>query len=56
MARRIGSVSFFHCPRDANRVAHNLTRCTYDSNVVYNWNGDPPSFVISDIISDVIVI
>lgn len=56
MTRRIGSVSFCHCPRDANRAAHNLARCTHDSNVVYNWDDDPPSFIISDIILIVIVI
>jgi ribonuclease HI len=55
-ATRLSTVSFQHCPRDANRAAHNLARHAYDSKVVVFWDGDPPSFLLPDIIFDVTVI
>lgn len=56
MASSIGAVSFTHCPRDANRAAHNLARRTYDLNVEVDWDGDPPNFILPDILFDVTVI
>lgn len=55
-ASRLGAVSFKYCPRDANRVAHNFARHIYDSKFVINWDGDPPSFILPNIIFDVTVI
>jgi ribonuclease HI len=34
LAHRIGNISFKHCPRNANKAAHNLARFSYDSNSV----------------------
>jgi hypothetical protein len=51
IAQRIGFVSFKNCPRDSNRVAHNLARISFDSNRVIVWEGDP--HVLRDVISDV---
>lgn len=45
-AKGIGSVSFCHCPRDANRAAHNQARMFYYSKVVINWDADPLSYII----------
>jgi hypothetical protein len=53
IAQRIGSVSFKHCPRDSNRVAHNLARFSFDSNRVIVREDDPPDHVLCDVISDV---
>ena len=49
-AQDIGSVKFSHCRRDANRAAHNLARIFYDSKVEVDWDGDPPSFILSDLL------
>uniref|UniRef100_A0A8R7NW91 RNase H type-1 domain-containing protein n=1 Tax=Triticum urartu TaxID=4572 RepID=A0A8R7NW91_TRIUA len=55
-ALRIGDVSFIHCPRKANRLAHNLARHSFDSNSTFVWDGDPPGFLFSDIVNDVTLI
>lgn len=36
VAYRMRSVSFSHCPREANKVAHTLTRSSYDLNSVFS--------------------
>ena len=43
-AYRIGVVSFAHCPREANRLAHNLARHSFNLNSTFIWDGDPSSF------------
>lgn len=55
-AFRIGLVSFEHCPRDANKAAHNLAKLTYDSKLAMYWDDDPPSAIIPDIVNDVTII
>jgi hypothetical protein len=41
----IGNVSFVHCPREANKTAHELARkCFIDKNSC-NWDDEPPSFL-----------
>jgi hypothetical protein len=56
VAQRIGMVSFLHCPREANKVAHNLARFSYNSDSIFLWDGDPPPLVLSDVIDDVTVL
>jgi ribonuclease HI len=56
LAQRIGSVSYAHCPRGANQVAHKLARCCYDSNSVISWDNDPPQFILAELVSDVSLI
>jgi hypothetical protein len=53
IAQRIGGISFQHCPREANKVAHNLARTSFDTNQVFVWDGDPPTHVLRDVIDDV---
>jgi hypothetical protein len=55
-ACRIGSVSFTQCPRKANNMAHSLARKSYDTNCVYSWDGDPPKFLLAELICDVTII
>jgi ribonuclease HI len=40
-ASNIESVSFQHCPRKANQVAHNLAKFAYDTKQTFSWDGDP---------------
>ena len=53
---RIGLVSFTHCPREANRVAHNLAKSTYISKSVVFWGRDPPSCIMKNITDDVTIL
>ena len=50
---RLGVITVQHCNREANRVAHNLARNAFDSNLSYCWDGEPPSFIMVDVINDV---
>jgi hypothetical protein len=52
-ASSIPGISFRHCPRDANKVAHNLGKYAYDMNNSVFWEGDPPGFILKDVIDDV---
>lgn len=56
IAYQIGTVSFVHCFREANRLAHNLARYSFSLNSSFVWDGDPPRFLIPDIVEDVTVI
>jgi ribonuclease HI len=49
----IDKVSFQHCPREANEVAHELARDSFSSMNTYNWVDEPPSFRLSHLINDV---
>jgi hypothetical protein len=53
IAQRIDLVSFQHCPREANKVAHNLGRLSFNSNNFFLWDGDPSPSVLHDVIDDV---
>ena len=55
-ASLINGFSFKHCPRDANRVAHNLAKKAYASKDSLTWDGDPLGFILADVISDVTVL
>ena len=52
-ARMVSEISFAHCPREANRVAHHLAKYAFDSNTDVFWDGDPPSFIMPFVIADV---
>lgn len=47
-AQDIGSVKFSHCRRDA--------RFSFDSKAEVDWVGDPPSFIIQDLLFDVTIV
>lgn len=55
-AQRIGNISFQHCPREANMVAHNLAKHAYDTKQNVFWDSDPPSFIIPYVTDDVSII
>jgi hypothetical protein len=54
-ANAISDISFQHCSRDANKVAHNLARNAYISKNSLVWDGDPTGFIINDVIEDVTI-
>jgi hypothetical protein len=51
----IGEVSFKHCPREANRVAHEIARVAFDSCSSGFWDGEPSSFILSHLGNDVTI-
>ena len=51
----IDKVQFKYCPREANQVAHELAKASYNSESSCNWVDGPPSFLLSTIINDVTV-
>ena len=53
---RIGAITVQHCNPEANQAAHNLARYAFDSNLSYVWDGDPPSFIMADVINDVTIV
>ena len=52
----IGVVSFRHIGRDANQVAHELARASYDSKQSCNWVDEPPSFILDRLLHDVTIL
>jgi ribonuclease HI len=40
----IGDVSFSHCPRKANKVAHELARFCFSNSLSCNWIDEPLGF------------
>ena len=51
--KMINEVTFKHNPREANRVAHLLAKHSYDTQSAFDWDGDPPNFILSYVINDV---
>ena len=51
----IGNVSFKHCPREANEVAHELARFGFTNKNSCNWVDEPPSFILGKLINDVTI-
>jgi ribonuclease HI len=56
LASSIGVVSFKHCPRDANGVAHVLAKVAFDSGSSGYWEGEPPDFIVSHLVNDVTIL
>jgi hypothetical protein len=52
-ANMMTDVSFHHCPRSANQVAHELAKFAYSSKETHVWDGDPPGFIFPHVIRDV---
>jgi hypothetical protein len=44
---------FEHCNREANEVAHELVRFSFNDHVDQFWDGGPPSFLLSKLMNDV---
>jgi hypothetical protein len=53
LSTAIGSVSFKHCPREANKVAHEIAKSCFSSGISCNWDDEPPSFLLNFLIDDV---
>jgi ribonuclease HI len=51
----IGEVTFKHCPREANNVAHELAKFSFLNKNSCNWASEPPSFLLNSLISDVTI-
>ena len=49
-------ISFVHCHREANEVAHELARHSFLNNLDCNWDDGPPNFLFAKLINDVSVI
>jgi hypothetical protein len=54
-ATLIGNVSFAHCPREANKTAHELGRVYFNNKISCNWDDEPSSFLLSLLIRDVTI-
>jgi hypothetical protein len=46
-------ISFKHCFRDANQVAHQLARHAFVTKQFLVWDGGPPGFILPYVINDV---
>lgn len=52
----IGSVQFTHCLREANGVAHEIAKYSYENHLSCNWIDDFPSFIHESLVNDVSVL
>ena len=46
LAHGIPAISFTHCPREANGLAHFLATHCYDSKTSYVWVDEAPGFLL----------
>jgi hypothetical protein len=52
----IGKVTFKHCSRETNKVAHYLARFSFDSKNSCNRVDEPPSYILSKLLDDVTIV
>ena len=52
---QIGTASYKHCPREANKVSHDLASYSYSNKFTCNWIDDIPSFLLSSLVNDVTI-
>ena len=50
------NVSNEHCKREANQVAHKLVKAAFISSNSRTWVDEPPSFILSKLENDVILL
>jgi hypothetical protein len=50
----IGKVTFIHCPRETNEVAHNMARFCFDSYTSCNRVDEPPSRSLGNLTDNVL--
>ena len=55
LAHAILSISFSHCPREANGLAHFLARFSFDHQTKYEWVDAAPNFLLSHVLHVVTV-
>ena len=51
----VQTIQFKYCPREANQVAHEIAKSSFSTRSSCNWDDEPPSFLLSVIISDVTI-
>jgi ribonuclease HI len=56
LASSIASVSFRSCPREANQVAHEISRFSFFNNQTCNWVNEPLRFILDRLINDVTIL
>jgi ribonuclease HI len=56
IASNIGEVQFIFCPRDANQVAHEIAKYSFQHKIACNWDDEPPSFLLDKLLNDVTMI
>jgi hypothetical protein len=56
LASLIDLVSFKHCPREANEVAHELARSSFSNKLSSSWFEEPLDFIIFRIVNDVTIL
>jgi hypothetical protein len=55
LVSNIGNVSFSHCPREANKVAHELAAFNFSTKTSYCWDVEAPNFIVSHLINDITI-
>jgi ribonuclease HI len=53
IAVTIGSVSYLHCMRKANKVTHSLARESFSRKILCNWVDELPDFILDELLNDV---
>jgi ribonuclease HI len=56
IAQRLGMITFQHCPREGNKVAHNLARSCFEADNMITWDIYPPRQVSLDALDDLAVL
>uniref|UniRef100_A0ACD5XBD9 Uncharacterized protein n=1 Tax=Avena sativa TaxID=4498 RepID=A0ACD5XBD9_AVESA len=54
--RFMKEIFFKHRSMEANQVAHNLSRFSYEQKSTVHWDDDFPSFLLSSILNDVTIV
>jgi ribonuclease HI len=52
----VGEVKFIFCPRDANQVAHEIAKYSFQHKIACNWVDKPHSFLLDKLLNDVTMI
>ena len=56
VAASIGNVSFSHCKRVVNEVAHELGKVCFTDKTSCIWDDEPPRFLLDKLLNDVTMI
>ena len=56
LVTEIVTVQFSHCLREANDVAHEIAKHSYENHLSCNWVDDHPSFLTEYLVNDVSVL
>jgi ribonuclease HI len=56
MAITIGTITFTHCLREANKVAHSLARFSFSNKSDCIWVDEPPNGILDELLNDVTIL